>query len=134
MLLCHCDPMMPLGIFRYPQAGANGVSTGQDVVVAWSPKPDDNIWPKNLCGMLPGQSIFLFHAGELTPQTMFGPTKSLDAELEFQGLEAAQELDFRCPQFGFSQSFRAGQGEHGMSNRLPFVITNPPKAGWTWHR
>jgi hypothetical protein len=29
------------------------------------------------------------------------------------GLEAAQELDFRCPQYGFSQSFCAVQGWHG---------------------
>lgn len=34
-------------------------------------------------------------------------------------------MDFRRPQYGFSQSFM--QGEHGMSNRLPFVVTNPPK-------
>ena len=33
--------------------------------------------------------------------------------LRCPGLEAAQELDFRCPQYGFSQSFCAVQGWHG---------------------
>ena len=72
MLLCHHEPMIPLGVFRYPKGNRSSYSM-------------------------------------------------------LVSLEAAQELDFRCPQYGFSQSFCAVQGEHGMSNRLPFVVTNPPK-------
>lgn len=72
MLLCHSDPILPLGIFRYPKGNKSSYSM-------------------------------------------------------LVSLEAAQELDFRCPQFGMSQSFAEVQGEHGLSNRLPFVVTNPPK-------
>ena len=42
-------------------------------------------------------------------------------------LEAAQELDFRSPHYGVSQSFVEDDKGDQMSNRLPFVITNPPK-------
>jgi len=70
MLISHSEPILPLGIFRYPK----GKESSYSMLVS---------------------------------------------------LEAAQELDFRSPHYGVSKSFCDDKGE--MSNRLPFVITNPPK-------
>ncbi|CAE7843147.1 slo [Symbiodinium necroappetens] len=72
MLISHSQPMLPLGIFRYP----NGHRSSYSMLVS---------------------------------------------------LEAAQELDFRSPYYGVSQSFVGDDQGDQMSNRLPFVITNPPK-------
>ncbi|CAJ1362955.1 unnamed protein product [Effrenium voratum] len=67
-LLADAEPVLPLGIFRYPKGNRSSYSM-------------------------------------------------------LVSLEAAQELDFRCPQFGACDDL----GDLGMSNRLPFVVTNPPK-------
>lgn len=72
--------------------------------------------------------MLLCHRDSMMPLGIFRyPKGNRSSYSMLVSLEAAQELDFRCPQYGFSQSFCAVQGEHGMSNRLPFVITNPPK-------
>lgn len=73
-------------------------------------------------------NMLLCHRDSMMPLGIFRyPKGNRSSYSMLISLEAAQELDFRCPQYGFSQSFCAVQGEHGMSNRLPFVITNPPK-------
>jgi len=72
MLISHSQPMLPLGIFRYPSGNRSSYSM-------------------------------------------------------LVSLEAAQELDFRSPHYGVSQSFVEDDKGDQMSNRLPFVITNPPK-------